>query len=90
MVAVAPLAIQQAHFFTVDGFFCLLILAAVYAILDALEREDWRRSVLAGVLTGCSGAVRMIGLAAGLLLLAGLLSSADRRPKAVPEPFNSG
>ena len=85
MVAVAPLAIQQAHFFTVDGFFCLLILAAVYAILDALEREDWRRSVLAGVLTGCSGAVRMIGLAAGLLLLAGLVAR-DRRPKAVLSP----
>lgn len=85
IVAVAPLAIQQAHFYTVDGLFTLLVLAAVYSALMALEKDDPRWFVLAGVLTGLSGAVRMIGLAVGLLLPAGLVVR-DRRAKAVLSP----
>lgn len=85
MVAVAPLAIQQAHFYTVDGLFTLLVLAAVYSSLAALEKDDPRWFILAGVMTGLSGAVRLIGLAVGLLLLAGIVVR-DRQPKAVLSP----
>ena len=85
IVAVAPLAIQQAHFYTVDGLFTLLVLAAVCSSLAALEKDDPRWFVLAGVMTGLSGAVRLIGLAVGLLLLAGLVAR-DRQLKAVLSP----
>ena len=85
VVAVAPLAIQLAHFYTVDGLFTLLVLAAVYSSLKALEKDDPRWFMLAGALTGLSGAVRMIGLAVGLLLLAGIVVR-DRRAKAVLSP----
>ena len=44
IVATAPLAIQLAHFYTVEGQFTLLVLAAVHAILNALERDDRRGS----------------------------------------------
>jgi len=40
IVAVAPIAIQIAHFYTVDGLFTLLILATVYVLLRTLERPD--------------------------------------------------
>ncbi len=71
IVAVAPLAIQLAHFYTVDGLFALLVLGAVHALLNALEQDDRRWFIWAGVLIGLSGTVRMIGLTVGLALLAG-------------------
>ena len=71
IVAVAPLAIQLAHFHTVDGLFALLVLGAVHALLNALEQDDRRWFIWAGVLIGLSGTVRMIGLTVGLALLAG-------------------
>ncbi len=71
IVAVAPLAIQLAHFYTVDGHFTLLVLAAVHALLNALEKDDRRWFIWAGVLIGLSGTVRMIGLTMGFALLAG-------------------
>ena len=73
IVAVAPLAIQMAHFYTVDGLFTLLVLAALHASLNALQKNDRRWFIWAGVLIGLSGAVRLIGLSAGLVLLAGHL-----------------
>ena len=73
IVAVAPLAIQLAHFYTVDGQFTLLVMAAIHAILNALEKDDRRWFIWAGVLIGLSGAVRLIGLSVGLVLLAGHL-----------------
>ena len=71
VVAVAPIAIQLAHFYTVDGLFTLLILATMYALLRALEQPDWRWFVLTGIVIGLSGAVRLIGLSAGFILLVG-------------------
>ena len=82
IAAVAPLAIQLAHFYTVDGLFTLLVLAAVHALLNALEKDDRRWFVWAGVLIGLSGAVRLIGLSTGLVLLAGHLIR-KRHVKAV-------
>ena len=85
IVAVAPLAIQLAHFYTVDGQFTLLVLAAVHAVLNALERDGRKWFVWAGVLIGLSGAVRLIGLSVGLVLLAGHLVR-QRHLKAVLDP----
>jgi len=70
VVAVAPLAVQQAHFYTVDGIFTLIVVAAVYRILVASERDDLRSYLVCGALVGVAGAVRLNGLLTGLILLA--------------------
>ena len=85
IVAVAPVAIQLAHFYTVDGLFTLLILASMYTLLRALEQPDWRWFVLTGILIGLSGAVRLIGLSMGLVLLVGHITR-QRQLKAVLAP----
>ncbi|MYD60206.1 MAG: phospholipid carrier-dependent glycosyltransferase [Gemmatimonadetes bacterium] len=85
VVAVAPIAIQLAHFYTVDGLFTLLILATVYVLLRTLERPDWRWYVLTGILIGLSAAVRLIGLSAGFILLVGHVIH-QRQLKAVLTP----
>ena len=85
VVAVAPMAIQLAHFYTVDGLFTLLILATVYILLRALERPDWRWYVLTGIVIGLSAAVRLIGLSAGFILLVGHVAR-QRQLKAVLTP----
>ena len=85
IVAAAPLAIQLAHFYTVDGLFALLVLAGFFAVATALERGDLRWFLLSGVLMGFSGAVRLIGLSMGLVLLAGYLVR-RRQLKAVLAP----
>ena len=79
------MAIQLAHFYTVDGLFTLLILATVYALLRALERPDWRWFVLTGILIGLSAAVRLIGLSAGFILLVGHITR-QRQLKAILTP----
>ena len=85
IVAIAPIAIQIAHFYTVDGLFTLLILATVYALLRALEQPDWRWFILTGILIGLSAAVRLIGLSMGLVLLVGHVTR-QRQLKAVLAP----
>ncbi|MCY3868277.1 MAG: glycosyltransferase family 39 protein [Gemmatimonadetes bacterium] len=85
IVAVAPIAIQLAHFYTVDGLFTLLILATMYVLLRAFERSDWRWFVLTGILIGLSAAVRLIGLSAGFILLVGYVTR-QRQLKAVLTP----
>ncbi len=69
VTAVAPLAVQQAHFYTVDSVFTLIVIAAVYAILVASERDELRLYLVCGVLVGAAGAVRLNGLLTGLILL---------------------
>lgn len=71
--AAAPLAVQQAHFYTIDGVFTFLSLAAFYALLRAAESGQRRHYVLAGLLIGLSGATRFNGLLLGGVLLAGHL-----------------
>ncbi|MDE2797525.1 MAG: glycosyltransferase family 39 protein [Gemmatimonadota bacterium] len=85
MVAIAPTAIQIAHFYTVDGLFTLLILTTMYALLRALEQPDWRWFILTGILIGLSGAVRLIGLSAGFIFLVGHVTR-QRQLKAVLAP----
>ena len=79
------MAIQLAHFYTVDGSFTLLILATIYALLRTLERPDWQWFILTGILIGLSAAVRLIGLSAGFILLVGYVTR-QRQLKAVFAP----
>lgn len=71
--ASAPMVIQQAHFYTVDGFFTLSTLVAFGAIVKSLKSEDascfWY--VGAGVAIASVGAIRLNGLLLGLILLFG-------------------
>lgn len=76
-VAFSAGAIQQAHFFIIDGVFALLSLCTVYAVLRASETEGIRWSVTAGILAGAATAVRLNGALLGLLVLVG--------PALVPE-----
>lgn len=69
----APGAIQQGHFFIVDGFFTALALGGLGVIVQAVQTGERRWYVLAGFLVGALGAVRFNGLALGLVLLAGHL-----------------
>ena len=73
LTACAPLAIQLAHFYTVDGLFTLMSLAALSALLVALEKPDWRWYILCGILIGAAAAVRLNGLLLGVVLLIGHL-----------------
>jgi len=70
LLAFSPLAIQQAHFYTVDGLFALLSLLALWCVLGAAAGDSRRLYVLAALLVGCAGAVRLNGLLLGVILLA--------------------
>jgi tetratricopeptide (TPR) repeat protein len=74
LVGFAPGAIQQGHFFIVDGFFTALGVAGLLAIALAVETGQRRWYVLAGLLVGALGAVRFNGLGLGLVLLGGHLA----------------
>ena len=85
IVAVAPVSIQQAHFYTVDDLFLLCMVAATFAVLAALEtmREKW--FVLAGLFIGLTASVRFSGLLLGAVAAAALLMQMrQRQPDAVP------
>ncbi|MBM3279282.1 MAG: glycosyltransferase family 39 protein [Candidatus Handelsmanbacteria bacterium] len=79
LVALAPGAVQQAHFYIVDGFFVLCSVAAIAAALRALEAGNRRLYLLAGALIGATAAVRLNGLLLGGVLLAGHLARAEGR-----------
>jgi len=70
-VAAAPLAVQQAHFFTVDGMFTPLALVAFHALLTAVCTRQRRHYLVAGALIGATAAVRLNGLLLGAVLLGG-------------------
>jgi len=69
LLAVCPMAVQQAHFFTVDGLFTVLALASLSAGLAALESGSRRQYALAGALIGAMSAVRLNGIATGVVLV---------------------
>jgi hypothetical protein len=77
LYAFSPLAIQQAHFYAIDGLFAAVSLAALYAIVVAVESDDWKRLALAGMMIGVCGAVRLVGLGLVVVFVAGMMS---RRP----------
>jgi tetratricopeptide (TPR) repeat protein len=70
LAAVAPIAVQQAHFYTIDGLFTCLSLAVFYQALRAAEGQERWRYLATGALVGLCGAVRFNGLLLGLVLLA--------------------
>ena len=70
-VVFAPLAVQQAHFYTVDGFFAFFALVFFCALHWALERPTYNRYVLVGLTIGAAAAVRLNGMALGLALIVG-------------------
>jgi len=70
LVAATPLAIQQAHFYTVDGLFALLALMSLAAVVRADGcRSSWAYMV-AGLLIGATAATRLNGLLTALVLAA--------------------
>lgn len=70
LAAVAPIAVQQAHFYTIDGLFTCLSLMVFYLGLRAAPREKGWSYLAAGALVGVCGAVRFNGLLLGGVLLA--------------------
>lgn len=73
ITALSPGAIQQAHFYIVDGLFALASLAALASILQALERRRRLDFALAGLLIGATMSIRFNGGLLGLVLLGGLV-----------------
>ena len=69
-LASAPLAIQQGHFYTVDGVFAFLIFAALACGLRALRKQEMRAFVGAGLLIGLAAATRLNGALFGVALAA--------------------
>ena len=69
-LASAPLAIQQGHFYTVDGVFAFLIFAALACSLRALRTQEMRAFVGAGLLIGLAAATRLNGALFGVALAA--------------------
>lgn len=69
LLAFSPLAIQQAHFYTVDGLFALLSMLVLWCVLCAASGDSRRLYMLAALLVGCAGAVRLNGLLLGGILL---------------------
>lgn len=67
-VASAPLAIQQAHFYTVDGVFTFLIFAALACSLQALRADELRWYVATGLLIGLAASTRLNGALFGMAL----------------------
>lgn len=62
LLAVAPAAIQQAHFYTVDSLFCFLTTSSLAGIVSAVHRRSSSHTILAGVLIGLSASVRLNAL----------------------------
>jgi len=79
LVAFAPGAIQQAHFFIVDGLFGLLSAGTVLCLLRALETRQGRWYAAAGLLIGATMAVRLNGSLLGGVLLAGHVAGGPGR-----------
>ena len=75
----APGAIQQGHFFIVDGFLTAIAPCAVLSIVRAMQSGKYRAYIAAGVLIGALGSVRLNGLALGIVLLVGHLARAETR-----------
>ena len=66
--AVAPVALQQAHFYTVDGTFALLALAVLVVGAEAVAADRRGLLIAAGALVGLAAATRLNGLLLGAVL----------------------
>ena len=75
LTATAPIAIQQAHFYTVDSVFLMLTMGATVAILTSVRLPSVGWSALSGLLIGAAAGTRMVGL---LLLFSALIGELAR------------
>ncbi len=74
LYALTVLPIQQAHFFTVDGFANLFVIATLYLAVRAAQSGGWGAFGLAGLATGLGMACKISVWPLGLLIaLAGLV-----------------
>jgi hypothetical protein len=78
-MAVAPLAVQQAHFYTVDGVFTLVALAALGMGLGAAQAGRLWLYAASGLFIGLAAATRLNGLLLGVVLMVGHLLSGKKR-----------
>ena len=78
----APLAIQQAHFWAIDGIFATASLGALWAVSVALRSEDWRPYAFAGAMIGIASAVRLVGIGVGAALVATWLGIGIHRSRS--------
>ncbi len=62
-MATATIAIQQAHFYTVDSIFTTLTTAAVVSLILSHRRVSLLPCLLSGALIGLSAGTRLVGLA---------------------------
>lgn len=68
LVAAVPLAIQQAHFYTVDGPFTLLALLGLAAAIRLGANSGAWAYLIAGLLIGGAAATRLNGLLTAVVL----------------------
>ena len=78
----APLAIQQAHFYAIDGIFSTASLGALWAGSVALRSEAWKPYALAGVMIGIASAVRLVGIGLAAVFVATWLGIALRHARS--------
>ncbi|MGW8161295.1 MAG: DUF2298 domain-containing protein, partial [Desulfobulbales bacterium] len=82
LYASAVLPIQLSHFFIVDPFLNLFLLAALYCALDYTCRPAGRSAFLTGFFWGLALATKVSGLIfAPVVLLAGVLSLRLQQPR---------
>lgn len=67
--ALSALAIQQAHFFVVDGFSVLFVTAALYFIAGIVQRGRWRDYIFTGACIGAALASKFSVYPIGELVL---------------------
>ncbi|MEE3259812.1 MAG: glycosyltransferase family 39 protein [Candidatus Latescibacterota bacterium] len=76
-VAVAPVVVQQAHFYTVDGVVVFFSLACFCALARMLDDGGWRWALVVGVCVGATAAVRLNGVLL-VAVIVGALMVRDR------------
>jgi 4-amino-4-deoxy-L-arabinose transferase-like glycosyltransferase len=69
LIGAVPLAIQQAHFYTVDAPFVLLAMLCLGAALRLHERSRTPAYLIAGLLIGLTAATRLNGLLMAVVLV---------------------
>lgn len=79
-LALAPLAVRQAHFATTDGVAMALVAAAIWAGARAASRPGF---LLAGVLCGLAAATKYTAGAVAIFPLLGALYEEDRWGRAL-------
>jgi YYY domain-containing protein len=82
LYAAAVVPIQLSHYFAVDSFTTVFIVAAMYVAILVMEQPRWWLFALFGLLTGLAMTTKVsIAPLAGLILLAGLATLVDIWPE---------